>query len=208
VGVGQPEASSTGLIRLQAPGGGVFSEGFGTSPPLQFMNRAAYRQSPLSDEAAHFAFDTADDPICLTGLCSWVSHNLRFDQRRLSELAGTTCDNQSPFQSFSGAWYNPERSGEGFIVEVLPDDRVVAYWFTYQPDGSGQQAWMIGDGAFGDSDAPIVTPPPDTEYTAELNMYQPTGAAFGDAFDPEAVDVQPWGSLTLTFLEGGGGEVN
>ena len=33
--------------------------------------------------------------------------DFRTDLVRLSELAGTTCDNQSEFQHYSGAWYNP-----------------------------------------------------------------------------------------------------
>lgn len=118
----------------------------------------------------------------------------RTDLARLSELAGTTCGNQSEFQRYSGAWYSPERSGEGFIVEVLPDNRAVVYWFTYLPDESGRQAWMIGQARVGGlADAGRVAiieidpllQPIDTDQTFP-----------GDLSGVEALD---WGELTLAF---------
>src|SRR5699024_7696932 len=118
----------------------------------------------------------------------------RTDLARLSELAGTTCDNQSEFQQYSGAWYSPERSGEGFIVEVLPDNRAIVYWFTYRPDQSGRQAWMAGQARVGGlADAgraalieidPLLQPI-DTDQTFP-----------GDLSGVEALD---WGELTLAF---------
>lgn len=67
-------------------------------------------------------------------MCPPPLYSDRMDYQRLTELAGTSCDRQSPYQEYSGAWYNPERNGEGFVVEVLPDDRGLIYWFTYTPD--------------------------------------------------------------------------
>lgn len=55
----------------------------------------------------------------------------------LTKLAGTTCKNQQPHQWISGAWYDPQRAGEGFMVEVNEDGRGVVYWFTYEPGDSG-----------------------------------------------------------------------
>jgi hypothetical protein len=45
----------------------------------------------------------------------------------------------------TGAWYDPAQSGHGLLIEVLPNDRLLAYWFTFTPDGS-QQAWFGGVG--------------------------------------------------------------
>lgn len=56
-----------------------------------------------------------------------------WDHTRLTRLAGTTCDNQRQNQWVSGAWYNQDRDGEGFTVEVIEDDRGVVYWFTSTP---------------------------------------------------------------------------
>lgn len=117
---------------------------------------------------------------------------------QLTSLAGSTCDNRSEYQQFSGAWYDPLRSGEGFVVEVLPDERVNVYWFTYQPDDSGHQAWMIGGGQFmeeGSGEDAISS----FSERAQVNLVQPVGARFGEEFDPGAVEVNEWGNLELRF---------
>jgi hypothetical protein len=101
-----------------------------------------------------------DDVITLP--CPIREVGVRSDHLQLSRLAGTTCENQRPTQWMSGAWFDTERSGEGFVVEVIEDGRGVVYWFTYththtdedrepfQSSGEGRwgdwQAWMTGDG--------------------------------------------------------------
>jgi hypothetical protein len=129
-----------------------------------------------------------------------VNYQVQLNRRmtQLTSLAGSTCDNGNAYQQFSGAWYDPQRSGEGFIVEVLPDERVNVYWFTYQPGQSGHQAWMIGGGAFlgeGAGEDAI------SSYTdrAQVELVQPVGARFGEEFEPAAVEVRDWGSLELRF---------
>lgn len=119
--------------------------------------------------------------------CPARMHSNRFDYDRLSRLAGTACDNQHPLQDLSGAWFNPERSGEGFVVEVLEDGRGLVYWFTYHPDDSMHQAWMVGTGDF------------EGQTLAIEDMTQPMGGAWGEDFNPAAIVHQPWGSLTLEF---------
>ena len=115
------------------------------------------------------------------------SFHERFIHTRLTHLAGTACDSEQPHQWISGAWYNPDADGEGFIVEVLDNGRGVVYWFTYQPDQSGHQAWMMGDGDF-DGDTLIID-----------NLVQPTGTRFGPDFDPDEVEFTHWGSLVMEF---------
>ncbi|KFI23933.1 spondin domain-containing protein [Nitrosococcus oceani] len=92
--------------------------------------------------------------------------------------------------SFSGSWFNPNRSGEGFLLEVTNSDdpTLVATWFTYPPSGdSGAQAWLVGSGPIRLNES-IITNTVITE-----------GAAFGDDFDPSAVNRIPWGTLKFTF---------
>ncbi|RFF28729.1 MULTISPECIES: hypothetical protein [unclassified Wenzhouxiangella] len=131
--------------------------------------------------------------------CSVIPVSDRLDYVRLSEMAGSTCDNQSAFQQYSGAWFDPFRAGEGFIIEALPDDRAVVYWFTYKPDGSGEQAWMIGQGRFESG----------TQERAriEFDLYQPTGGVYGDDFDPDAIDNVDWGTLLVEFSDADTGRV-
>jgi hypothetical protein len=33
--------------------------------------------------------------------------------------------------AFSGSWYSPERSGEGFTLQILDNGSALALWFTY-----------------------------------------------------------------------------
>ncbi len=48
---------------------------------------------------------------------------------------------------YSGQWYDPARSGEGIVLEILDDTRAAVYFFTYPPAGMrGEQAWMYGVG--------------------------------------------------------------
>ncbi|HET7845121.1 MAG TPA: hypothetical protein VFL14_13285, partial [Xanthomonadales bacterium] len=91
----------------------------------------------------------------------------------------------------SGSYYATSRSGEGIILEFLADGTAIAFWFTYPPAGEpGEQAWLIAQGAS-----------PDGNRLAFTDVYRPTGARFGDAFDPAAVDLARWGTLELAFAD-------
>lgn len=89
----------------------------------------------------------------------------------------------------SGSWFDPARSGEGIILQVLPDGRAFAVWFTFPADGEADgAAWLLA--AEGVREA----------NTLRFNdVLQPRGARFGDAFDPAAVNYARWGSLSLSF---------
>jgi hypothetical protein len=96
----------------------------------------------------------------------------------------------------SGAWFNPETSGQGFVLEVFPDiKQVFLAWFTYnntQP-GQGTQAevgdpghrWLTAQGPY-DGD------------TANLTVFLTTGGLFDD---PSPVTNTPEGTITLTFQD-------
>ncbi|MEO7199648.1 MAG: hypothetical protein ABIY56_05460 [Dokdonella sp.] len=90
---------------------------------------------------------------------------------------------------YSGQWYDPSRSGEGIAMEVLPDQRVLVYFFTYPPAvEAGEQAWLIGSG-------PIV----GNQVVIE-DMRRPFMQA--DAVSGEDVLVSPhWGRLSLDFSD-------
>jgi len=104
--------------------------------------------------------------------------------------AGFSVQAQERLEFASGSWYNPARDGEGFVVQVLPDDRAVVTWFTYPPAGEdGSQAWMIGSGTV-DSNRILIE-----------EMVRPMGATFGPDFDPADVERQPWGTLEIAFAD-------
>ncbi|MEE4217443.1 MAG: hypothetical protein V2I48_07540, partial [Xanthomonadales bacterium] len=96
----------------------------------------------------------------------------------------------------SGTWYNPDRNGEGFLIDVAPAIgggwMVVATYYTY--DGLGNQVWMIGNElAAGNG---VTTPMQVTE-----------GAAFGTMFDLNDVIRTDWGELEFEFSSCGSGHV-
>jgi len=100
--------------------------------------------------------------------------------------------------AFSGSWYTPSRSGEGFIVQVLDNGSVVAIWFTFPPEGSAaQQAWIFAQGGMIDGNRVRF----DQVFTTR-------GPRFGAGFDPAARVLQPWGTLELTFSDCNTGEVS
>jgi hypothetical protein len=89
----------------------------------------------------------------------------------------------------SGSWYDPARSGEGIVLEYLPDGTAAVVWFTYPAVGqSGDQAWVVAAGGTVQGDTIHFT-----------DAYQPQGTSFGDAFDPKNVQRTPWGSFDLQW---------
>ena len=40
---------------------------------------------------------------------------------------------------FTGAWYDPNQSGHGLFIEVLPENRLLAYWFAFDPTARGSR---------------------------------------------------------------------
>ena len=90
-------------------------------------------------------------------------------------------------RSRSGAWYVPERSGEGWIVEELGDGRSLVYWFTFDPQGN--QAWTIGSGVREGNRLRID----DNRITR--------GTRFGGGFVAADVQLLPWGSLEIDFAQ-------
>jgi hypothetical protein len=75
------------------------------------------------------------------------------------------------------------------------------YWFSYAPDDSGQQAWLTGDGRF-------VHSPEQDNAEVSVTLFQTAGAYFGDDFAPQDVQLIPWGSIDLTFIDENSGEVS
>lgn len=94
---------------------------------------------------------------------------------------------------FSGSWYNPERSGHGFVIDVTsnPDGsgaRAMVSWYAYQADGSGDQMWLVGVG-------PVVGD------TAIVDLEVTEGATFGANFDSTDVMKTLWGQVKIKFTD-------
>lgn len=91
----------------------------------------------------------------------------------------------------SGHWFNPDRDGEGLMLEVLAADRALLYWFTY--DEQGRQRWMIAEGQRQrDGDAERLDFP---------ELIATRGGRFGPDFDPASVERTVVGSASLEFVD-------
>ncbi|HSC09716.1 MAG TPA: choice-of-anchor Q domain-containing protein [Rhodanobacteraceae bacterium] len=96
--------------------------------------------------------------------------------------------------SFTGSWFDPAQSGHGLMLEVLPDQRLLALWFAFTPAGN-QQSWFGGVGTYSGN-------------TATINdVALPTGGSWIPNFDPATIVRNPWGTLKFTFADCDHGKV-
>ncbi len=92
--------------------------------------------------------------------------------------------------AYYGAWWNPTRAGEGIFMEIWEDalgmPQLFSAWFTYDPDGSGRQRWVVGEG-------PLVG------NRADLAAIVTRGPSFGEAYDAAQVIFENWGYFSVVF---------
>ena len=86
-------------------------------------------------------------------------------------------------KSMTGSWFDQENSGQGINIEILSDNRIVVYWYTYD---QGKPLWLTGIGIY-QGDTSVI----------ELSSFG--GSNFGVNHDKNLVSSQVFGSLTLTF---------
>lgn len=141
---------------------------------------------------------------CDSGAMDWVLDGAgagggprhgRMNLTRLSRVMGLDCG--APVAApeleagrLSGSWYDPSHSGEGYVLEVLADQRALVYWFSF--DGAGARRWFFGTGAI------------DGGRLVFDDLYTTAGARFGAGFDPDDVALQDWGALVLDLDCAGG----
>jgi hypothetical protein len=90
-------------------------------------------------------------------------------------------------KSFTGSWFDPNKSGQGFLIEIINTNgqkQALATWYTY--DTAGNQLWLIGVGAI-----------QQQQITFEMRLTE--GGAFGNAHDPNNISSTVWGDVTLAF---------
>jgi hypothetical protein len=89
---------------------------------------------------------------------------------------------------FSGLWDQPQQENQGIMLQIIDHDveikKAVAYWFTYGEDL--QSAWFIG---IGQVEGALVV----------LDLYTVNGIAFMEDDLPEIDNVEPVGSMVLSF---------
>ena len=98
------------------------------------------------------------------------------------------CGGVSTLPVHRGSWYNPNRDGEGFLIDMVYNGNsptLIAYWYTYN---QGQQMWLVG-----------AAPHSWGVTSVQMDMYVTDGPNFGDAFNPADVNRTPWGTVTFSF---------
>jgi hypothetical protein len=127
---------------------------------------------------------------CDTGTMSYQfgTRHGRMELARITSLMGIECGTArlSPVREealLSGSWFDRTHDGEGYIVEVLVDDRVVVFWFSFDPEG--KRRWFYGTGEI--IDGKLVFD----------DLLTTNGGIFGPGFDPELVEQASWGTLEL-----------
>lgn len=93
---------------------------------------------------------------------------------------------------FSGTWFDPAQPGQGLTIEINDRSRATVAWFTFDADGAPM--WLFG---VGQVDGAVLRVP----------VSRVEGGTFPPSFDPDAIDVAPWGELTLSFTGCNAGEL-
>ena len=99
-------------------------------------------------------------------------------------VADLVLDNGKP----TGQWWNPQRGGEGFFVEIIkggPNQISVAM---YSFDENGEQLWVVGNRPI-DFDDTVV----------QVEVFQYNGPKWGPDFDPADLNTIPFGTITVRF---------
>ena len=132
---------------------------------------------------------------CDSGAMNWLidkdnngRRQGRMNLQRLSSVMGMDCGRPAfppeiEAGLLSGSWYDPSHSGEGYVLEVLSDHRVLVYWFSYDPQGN--RRWFFGVGEIVGGNLVFD------------EMHTTHGGIFGTGFDPDQVQLESWGSLEL-----------
>ncbi|MFO0029873.1 MAG: S8 family serine peptidase [Pseudomonadota bacterium] len=180
VGVGEIQGNRVVMTNLTRTRGGRWGAAF---------NATQVVREDWGDITFTFANCDRATVVYSPGSSGWPADTLNL--QRLTAPRGVGCSNAAPADApkflqgaITGAWFDPARDGEGWLVEVISPDLAVAYWFTYTPDG--RQAWIGGLGRI--VNGSIIV----DEAT------QPIGGRFGPAFNPAQVQRRPWGAFALT----------
>ncbi len=86
-------------------------------------------------------------------------------------------------ESMTGSWYEQANSGQGINIEVLSDNKILVYWYTYH---QGRPLWLTGLGTYQGN-------------TAEIELSQFEGSQFGVNHRSNLVTSNVFGTLSISF---------
>lgn len=85
--------------------------------------------------------------------------------------------------ALTGLWYDPAGDGQGFSLSFNQSGTVAIAWYVY---ANTRQVWLVGSGDV-------------IGNRAVVQMFIAEGARFPPDFDPNDVELTPWGTITLDF---------
>lgn len=86
-------------------------------------------------------------------------------------------------ESMTGSWFDQTNPGQGLNIEVLSENKILVYWYTYD---NGRPIWLTGLGNYqGD--------------TAEIELSQFEGGQFGVSHKSDLVTSKIFGTLSISF---------
>jgi hypothetical protein len=149
-----------------------------------------------------FSFDHCNIGVLAYDLTIGGEHRTgSMPMNRLSAPVSTACDAASgaivsaPVPSASppgvpsdltGAWYDPAQPGQGVVVQSLSGGRLLAWWFTFTPEGV--PAWFGGIGTF-------------VGTAVDIAAVRTAGGKFPPHFEASAVTHPMLGTLRLSFTD-------
>jgi hypothetical protein len=95
---------------------------------------------------------------------------------------------------FTGSWFDAAQGGQGLMIQILPENRILAAWFSF--DFSRAPAWFFGVGSYSGNTAILHA------------VEQPVGGRWITSSDPGQLVRKKWGTLELTFSDCAHGRVD
>lgn len=194
----KPDVSAPGVSVLSSVPGGGYGRSSGTSmatPAVVGVSALMLSANPLligQPEETVRLLKASAQPAIYPANCGafggQASPNTVFGWGRVDASAAVNAATQLTVNpSHSGAWFDPSRNGEGWILHILKDGRASLVWYTYPASGdSGEQAWLVAnDGVIDDARIHFD------------QVYRVLDGRFGAAFDPEALRSEPWGTVDI-----------
>jgi hypothetical protein len=178
IGVGEVDGERVVFDEMLDTRGGRFGAGFNPDEVvLETVGSLSITFQNCTEALANYSIDKVGGSQQLTRLSHAYGH------RCGAEVAPAELD-------LSGSWYDPTHSGEGFALQQISATEALVFWFSY--DAEGEQAWFFNTGTV--DDGRITFP----------DLLQPVGGQFGRSYDPETIQLQPWGELELQLDCAGG----
>ncbi len=110
--------------------------------------------------------------------------------------ASSSASNIIITKSFTGGWYDPDKSGQGFLIEIIKSNdqkKALSTWFTF--DTNGNQYWLTGVGEI-------------ENQSIHFEMVLAEGGKFGNLHNSAEVTRTLWGSVDFTFTDCNHGTVS